>query len=275
MEALTEPRNPVKPVRCFKPFPVACVLTLLFAAAGCKQHPNRHEFLEVAPGEFVEIEWPVPPEFAVPRASKNVNQALNILARRDSIHPGSCWVHWQGKRIPWENNLHLLAFRAHQGKLYVAAWQTVLNKRKSQMPETRCRYYAYDGDRFKETDRTAFPKALAVQNIDFFPRYFMTDRQRDEAQIARDLDPSDPNFRRSLTARLWCNLETGKQLHESPHEIDQKFLEEFLYKYQPAKLTMANYFLSTNSLIQSNVIRLANDLIQTNYTILTNQMKKE
>jgi len=117
-------------------------------------------------------------------------------------------------------------------------------------PEPIFRYYAQQGSAFTEISPSVFPKSIATQNLGFVSRYFVTDRQRDEVQIARDLDPSDIVFRRSMTAKLWFHLGTGKQDYESPHTIDQAFLEDFARKNQPVKLTLANYFEKTKPAVQ-------------------------
>ena len=108
----------------------------------------------------------------------------------------------------------------------------------------------------KEISPNEFPKALAIQNMSFGGRYFMTDRQRDKVQLARDLDTQDISFRRSLTAKIWYHLLTGQQYFQAPNTIDEALLADFIRKHQPDRLTFFNYFQAeagdSSSLLKTN-----------------------
>ena len=74
---------------------------------------------------------------------------------------------------------------------------------------------------FKEIESDQFPKQIAVQN-----RWFDDKKQGDKIRRVQLDEVSG-----SLTAKVWCQLETGEEYYEMPYYIPLEFLESFKKKY--------------------------------------------
>ena len=72
--------------------------------------------------------------------------------------------------------------------------------RDSDFQRVRFRFYRQDHNVLAEIEPSEFPKAIATQNMWL---------SADERESARDLNSADARFRKSLTAKLWRQLETG------------------------------------------------------------------
>lgn len=145
-------------------------------------------------------------------------------------------VDWNGRQVHWQGNAHPVNLRVLEGKLYLIAFDRTSKGHNHAI----FRYYAQDGTNFIEISPTAFPKAVAGQNMGFFYREFMCGNdRRDLVQLARDMDPSDPCFARRLTAYIWAHLATGQQYFESESQgaISEALLREFARTNHPIRLT--------------------------------------
>lgn len=226
---------------------VCLILTVsIFVASGCRRSPQltRTGQVEVAPDTYVWVDQKVDEVREPPKPVKAAMHALNIHVGRVS-GPLEFWVEWQGARVHWKGKAFPVTLRAYEQKLYFVVWD-MQARPTDYLPEPIFRYYVQHGSEFEEIDAAAFPRSIATQNL-FWERYFMTDRPRDGVLIARDLDPTDDQFCRSMTAKLWCHLATGQQYYESPSTIKQTLLEAFIRSNRPVKLALTNYFSETNA----------------------------
>lgn len=126
---------------------------------------------------------------------------------------------YDGKLISKKGEEIWLLLNLYEGDFYV--WTTTLYSQDYK----NSKLYKYDMEKFEwqEIDRTKFPKSIAVKNLN--SRF---DREKDEMDVARKLNPDVRKFRESPTAHLWLMLEKDIFLERSHWEIkDIDFLKNF------------------------------------------------
>lgn len=164
--------------------------------------------VEIAPDEWITVKQ-LSSQLAIPRGDKTL-----MWKEEEDETPVSL--------REWEDKLYLITFD------------------RSDMSKIRFRFYAENGEGFNEIEPDAFPRRIATQNL-----WLETNNgvRRDgsvinEVQIARDLDPSDYDFQRSLTAKIWMQLESGKECYEIGYDdVEQSFLEEYTKRHTVIGLT--------------------------------------
>jgi len=189
--------------------------------------------VEVAPGEFIEYQ-----EHLVLWEPKQTSfEAIHALPAEEQrfFQRDTTWlsIPWQNREVLWVGFGIPITLRAHEGRLYLIVFD-----RDSDFHRIRFRYFRQDHNTLAEIPAAEFPRLIATQNL-WLKR---ENGQRngkpvDEVEAAIRLDPENPDFRDSLTAMIWFQLETGKEYYAMDSVIDQKFLEEYLQKYPVQKLT--------------------------------------
>jgi hypothetical protein len=188
---------------------------------GCAQAPQpAGESVEVSPGKFIVIS-------RVDR-SHDDNAGLS----------GSAWtglsIPWEGTNITWRSHEIPVCLRAHDGKLYMIGFD-----RDTDFSKPRFKYFAQKGGILKEVPPSEYPKQIASQNMWFGDRYLvdLVGNTIDEVQLARDLDPENGHFRRSLTAQIWYHLETGKDYFETEGKrLEKLVLAAYVAAHNPIAL---------------------------------------
>ena len=217
-------------------------LQLALAFSGCSQpglekKPWQRGELEVAPGNFIEVENRYitsdegsPPisfrdlhVFGTPQKGKTFSETVELR------------IHWNGTNVHWKGHSGPLNLRAFEGRLFLITFDRV----SKGTEECEFRYYGQEGNELKEIPPAQFPKAIAGENI-IADRYFGGfDRQIDAVKLELDADPKDVYFRQSMTAYIWNHLTTGEQHEQSRRkpQISQTLLEEYVRTNKPIKLT--------------------------------------
>ncbi len=210
---------------------IVFVGALLELVGGCgdgRQVTEKdRETVEVAPGQFIEIE------------REDVLGASRFV---DGIRDESTALAtpWDGKTVRWKGSQVPASLRASEGKLHLITFDRVKDP-------PRLRFYRQNGagDGFDEIEAGNYPKNIAMQNMWFGnPNDFSrgaNGRKIYEVEMARQLDPEDIYFADSLTANLWCQLQTGKPYHEVRRlgsEQKQAILRDFAAAHPPIKLTV-------------------------------------
>jgi hypothetical protein len=208
-----------------------CLLALL-ASTTCdkrrKVTEHEQQTVEVAPGEFLTLSRVDElGESRFVHGTRNETTALTIPWDGKDLH-------WKGYEIPstlraWEHKLYMITFDRH-----------------TDSDKPRLKYYQQNdaGNGFDEIPPTSFPKKIASQNMWFNnPNDYLLGeggRKYNEVDMALQLDPEDPYFVSTLTARIWCELEGGFPYHEQRklrYEEKRELMQKFAAANKPIKLT--------------------------------------
>ena len=85
-----------------------------------------------------------------------------------------------------------------------------------------------------------YPREIATQNmwLSAKTRFVrVNDILVDEWQMLRALDIKSPAFDSSMTAKIWFQIETGKEYYEISYvDLNEKFINEYVEKYKPIAL---------------------------------------
>ena len=203
----------------------ACVPAVCLAQVNPyrRSEETRTSHVEVTPGRFVPVQrhivtWDLEDgSFAAvhtrPSAKRTFHQQDHEFV---SIPWDSGEVRWLGVGVPvslraWEGRLHLIVF-----------------DRDSDFEKVRFRFYRQDHNVLSEIEPREFPKAIATQNMWL---------RSEDLQSARHLDPGDATFRKSLTAKIWRQLEDGTEYYDMPGDpVDEGFLRQYLGKHNVLRL---------------------------------------
>lgn len=187
---------------------------------------------EVLPGRFVAykeylVSWDLEDgSFAAVHALESEKPAFYQTDHSFLLIPiDGREVRWIGVGVPislrlWEDRLYLIVF-----------------DRETDFSRIRFRYYREEHGVLAEIRPKDFPPQVATQNL-WLRREngFRDGKPVDEVEIAKALDPSDVGFQRSLTARIWRQLEAGREYHEEPGQFGEEELRAFLQKHSPVRL---------------------------------------
>lgn len=194
------------------------VLLFCFPLSGCAsiryKTASHIEPVALFDGEVIDLNIKVtfPRSISVPFITHG-----NIFFGRKGGYEYS--FEYQEKTFSRKGEEIWLSLNLYEGKFYL--WTTTLHAQSYE----KSRFYVYDlkGSDWQEIDRTQFPKSIAVKNLN--SRF---DREENEMEIARELNPDDRKFRESPTAHLWLILEKGVFLERSHWEVkDIDFLKSF------------------------------------------------
>lgn len=240
-----------------KILPVFALFVLMSQVTGCAESGmvkvSRKGEVEVAPGKWL----PVSRVATVPQAdlkpAKNPHQLSTLDAIKqfaDHVAPSApskeryrLEFDWNGKTVKWEGKEEIpITLRDHDGMLYMVAF----NREESAQGKCHLVFLKLgsEGTSFEAIAPRDFPRQIATQNMWLHPRFrfikiydSIADREHvvDEWQMLRTLDNNSPAFDRSLTAKMWYQIETGTEL-DLMTDVDQKFLEDYVAKYKPIAL---------------------------------------
>ena len=142
-------------------------------------------------------------------------------------------ISWQGREVLWVGLGVPICLRSRNNLLYLVVFD-----RESDAGRIRFRYFRQDHGVMAEMAATDFPKEIAVQNLWLKKENgFRDGTPINEVEIAKSLDPENIDFQQSLTAKIWMQLETGKEFYEiKDTPADAGFLKEFKEKYGVKKL---------------------------------------
>jgi hypothetical protein len=222
---------------------VVLIVALASLSAGCQAGQSNSYTCdvalkkiqaEVAPGKTVEIK-----EFAflweLKKGSWNDVHAEKVPRKLFyqvdttylSIPRAKHELLWVGVGVPF-------LLREWKSALYL-----VVLDRETSSTRMRFRFYKEDMDCLREIRVTEFPKEIAVQNL------WLTTKER--LQATAQLDAQKVVFQSSLTAKLWCQLETGKEFYEQAAIHSEAFLRGFMKKHKLERLTYKNYLKQPSS----------------------------
>lgn len=191
---------------------------------------------EVSPGEFVkykqhDLTWDL--ENGSFTAVHSMENEKRKFWQTDIAFIEIAWkdrkIQWVGAGVPislrvWKGNLHMIVF-----------------DRDTDFSKIRFRYYREKHDVLTEIDARDYPPEIATQNLwlkaDNGTR--MDGTASNEYDTTRELNPKDVYFRRSLTAKIWAQIETGKEFYELDVDIDESVLQDFLKKHAVERLKLA------------------------------------
>ena len=189
---------------------------------------------EVEPGKFIEYEehieiWDLKyTSFAAVHALKTKEAKYY---QRNTTYLS---ISWQGQDLFWVGVGVPICLRSDNKVLYLVVFD-----RDSDFSYIRFRYYRQDHSVLAEITPKEFPKEIAVQNLWLKKEngFHNDGKPINEIEIAKNLDPEDSDFQQSLTAKMWMQLETGKEFYETEHDpVPAEFLKEFLKNNKVKKL---------------------------------------
>ena len=178
------------------------------------------KMVEVEPGRFERVRRYV--STWEPRdGSFEAVHALGVEGRdfyhKDTTHLTLRGVHWVGVGVP-------ICLRVFEGRLHLIVFD-----RDHGYERTRFRYFREKHGVLAEIEPKDFPKAIATQNLWL--------SEGEELDVARALDPADVRFRRSLTARVWLQLEKGTEYFEARDaEVEREVLDDYLRRHEVRRL---------------------------------------
>lgn len=188
---------------------------------------------EVEPGNFVTYR-----EHLEKWALKNKSLgAVHVLAtqepafyQRDTTYLS---IPWQGQEVLWVGLGVPVCLRSHSNQLYLIVFD-----RESDAKQIRFRYFHQNHGAMAEIAPKDFPKEIAVQNLWLKKENgFRDGKPIDEVEIVKNLDPGSIDFQDSLTAKIWAQLESGKEFYEiKDTPVAAGFLKNFSEKYSVKKL---------------------------------------
>ena len=201
---------------------ILIAVTAYACLAGCaREAAPREEEVEISPGKFITIS-------RVDR-SHDDNRGLG-----GEVY-SALSIPWNGTNVLFKSSDIPVSLRELDGKLYLIGFD-----RETNFQKCRLTYFQQDGSTFKKIEPSEYPKQIATHNMWFGVRYGtgMTGNVIDRVELAISLDPTNVYFLRSLTAQIWCQLETGQEYYETEATlIDKTMLLDYIEKHNPIKLT--------------------------------------
>ena len=138
-----------------------------------------------------------------------------------------------GNIIHWESQENWLLLNLFEGEYY--AWAIDRSSRLGLLGYSTSNLYRYDQSTtsWVKLERTQFPKAIAVKNLNLSTQAGRCDSCGiiNEKEIVRNLDLSNHHFNDSETAHLWLFLETGTHLERAHWDVDSEVLRNFKEEY--------------------------------------------
>lgn len=164
-------------------------VSFMYSLAACNTTTGRVEIVpvEIAPNKVIIIERQ---DFGV---EYNTGKHEELIDKSSKDY-GTIKLRfeWHGKTIQWQESCIPISLREYYGELFLIGFDSLTDPKKSQF-----RYYAQKGSCFEEIDRSLYPNFIAIQNM------WHLNQKPEEIQATLALDPSDLNFRKSLTAEIW------------------------------------------------------------------------
>lgn len=188
---------------------------------------------EVDPGRFIEYREHVE-RWELKHKSFTAVHVLDAqepkFYQRDTTYLS---IPWQGQDLLWVGFGVPICLRSHNNLLYLVVFD-----RDSDLSKTRFRYYRQDHSVLAEIAAKDFPREIAVQNLWLSKENgFRDGKPINQVEIAKNLDPEDIDFPRSLTAKMWMHLETGKEYYETQNDsASVDFLKRYLRKHDVVRL---------------------------------------
>jgi hypothetical protein len=143
-------------------------------------------------------------------------------------------IPWKGEDVSWVGFGVPIVIRANADLLYLVVFD-----RETDFSKIRFSYFKQHFSTLEEIRPSEFPKSLAIQNLWLRKEngFGADGKPVNEIEIAKNLDPENLYFPSSLTAKMWMQLEAGKEYYEIQNEsIPKDFLKQYLQKYNPPKL---------------------------------------
>jgi hypothetical protein len=190
------------------------LLGLMTAPLGCRERPaqgaaDKVEDVEISPGVFITMErW-----IDIYGAGGPESTRLRVPYQEDNVE-------WDGVGKP-------VILREHGGRLYMVIYDRE-TPRRSGRRGVQYLYFRQGGNKFVRIDAAQFPKEVAIQNV-------LVDT--DDVRALLELDTADSSFQVGLTADIWEELETGKREHEPVSFVSKAFLDQYVQRYKPSRLT--------------------------------------
>ncbi len=144
----------------------------------------------------------------------------------------------------FEQGCEPISIMVDDGEVYVVKLFTKLSEGISARNDWGFRFFQQKGNGIVEISASQFPKRIAITNFELLMRPKSTDPDgniiTDDLKIGRERDIKDVRFRRSLTAHLWCHLETGQSYWDivSENTVEEGLLNEYISKNKPVRLTL-------------------------------------
>lgn len=240
-----------------KILPTTALLVLMFQLTGCAESDmvdiSRKSEVEISPGKWL----PLSRVATIPRGDLKPAKNPHQLSTMDAIKqfadhaapstPGKeryrMEFEWNSKTVKWEGKEEIpITLREYNDTLYMVAF----NREESAQGKSHLVFLKLGnkGTSFEAIAPRDFPRQIATQNMWLNPRFrhikiydSIADKEHvvDEWQMLRTLDINSPAFDRSLTAKIWCQIETGTE-YDQIGTVNQKFLEDYMAKYKPIAL---------------------------------------
>jgi hypothetical protein len=128
---------------------------------------------------------------------------------------------WDNKQYHWASEFTPIAIQPDKTDIYIVVFDSKIERAKYTAGRTFRIFINHNGNSWNEINPAAFPKLLAIQNTGL--------RGTDERDIVSRMDPRDPWFRRSLTAKLWSFLDNPSDIIRD--ELPKKFVMECKAKW--------------------------------------------
>jgi hypothetical protein len=215
------------------------LVLLAFPAAAAEKSVMKETIedkeVEIAPGEWITVKKiDVFLDETLPAVRRMPNRAaVKKILEEESTE---FIIPWKDKTVRWKGHDIPLSLREWENKLYIITFD-----RSQGTSKCRFRYHAQDGDGFKEIKPDDYPKRIATQNLWLKADSYSTGmdgRKIYDVAQAVNIDPEDGYFYHTLTAKIWCQLMTGKEYWQVQGMADpQPLLREFAKKHNPIKLT--------------------------------------
>jgi hypothetical protein len=217
---------------------ILLLLWLVFPGVAQVNHLKRNECLlvrqaEVSPGNWVKYE-----EYQVVWELENGSfGAVHTMPTESpkfwQMDTSFLSIPWNRTNITWVGVGIPISLRAWNNELFMIAFD-----RDTNFHEIRLRYYRQEHGTLAEVSPKDYPPEIATQNL-----WLHTDNgtRKDgsvvnEVEIVKALDPASIDFRRSLTAKIWRQLETGEEYYQSPNDVEKPLLESYLKKHSVVRL---------------------------------------
>jgi hypothetical protein len=215
------------------PILIVCIASASAAAQVNKRVRKEHlttKWVEVSPGDFAPVrEYSITWDLA--DGSFEAVHTLEIEPKqfyhKDTTYLLVRGVQWVGVGVP-------ISLRVHDDKLHLIVFD-----RDTDFDRIRFRYFREKEKVLTEIEPKDYPKSIATQNLWLRTEDILVNTKPfNELATALALDPADPHFRRSLTAKVWRQLEKGTEYYEDRDgDVDQKLLEEYLRRNNVQRLT--------------------------------------
>jgi len=214
------------------------ILILSVASASAAAQVNKRvrterlttKWVEVSPGDFAPVrEYSITWDLADGSfdAAHTLETEPKQFYHKDTTYLLVRGVQWVGVGVP-------ISLRVHDDKLHLIVFD-----RDTDFDRVRFRYFREKEKVLTEIEPKDYPRSIATQNLWLRTEEILVNKKPfSELATALALDPADPNFQRSLTAKVWRQLEKGTEYYEDRDtDVDQKLLEEFIRRHNVQRLT--------------------------------------